>query len=293
MDSKSIRLADENDLSAIATIAVESGLFAAESWSGVEEVLRSVLTGESPGQVWVSVEARSVVGGAYVAPEPFAESMWNLYFLAVSPASQGSGAGSGLVRHVENDARRAGVRTLIIETSGTDEYASTRSFYDGLGYSREARIRDFYGPGDDKVVYSKFLTAPAPALEVHELVAVVGAGVDGRLSVWNEAAEALIGYASSAVLGREITTIVPLEYHDQHVEGFRRAMAGGARNSDGGPLHLPVRCSDGTVHVFATRFLVLDDPAGNPCGAIVVMTRPHASAEPWTPVESEWRGAGA
>lgn len=63
------------------------------------------------------------------------------------------------MRHVEHELRLAGARVLLIETSGVPEFAAQRSFYAGLGYHEEARIRDFYAAGDDKIVFWKLLTA--------------------------------------------------------------------------------------------------------------------------------------
>jgi hypothetical protein len=42
---------------------------------------------------------------------------------------------------------------LIADTSGTDDFAPTRAFYRKNGYAEEARIRDFWAKGDDKVVF--------------------------------------------------------------------------------------------------------------------------------------------
>jgi hypothetical protein len=56
-----------------------------------------------------------------------------------------------------NRWREKGERVLIIETSGVPSFEPTRAFYRNHGYAEEARIREFYGPGDDKVVFWKAL----------------------------------------------------------------------------------------------------------------------------------------
>jgi ribosomal protein S18 acetylase RimI-like enzyme len=102
-----------------------------------------------------------VVGATYVAPEPFADRLWNLYFLAVSPRWHAGGTGTQLVSHVEDELGRAGqdvARVLLVETSSLEQYAGARGFYRARGFDEEARIREFYGPGDDKVVFWKALT---------------------------------------------------------------------------------------------------------------------------------------
>lgn len=49
-------------------------------------------------------------------------------------------------------------RTLIVDTSSLDAYEQARAFYTRRGFVQEARIRDFYGPGDDKVTFWKQIT---------------------------------------------------------------------------------------------------------------------------------------
>jgi hypothetical protein len=51
-----------------------------------------------------------------------------------------------------------GGRIVIVDTSGTDAFAKTRRFYENAGYIEEARIRDFWSKGDDKVTYWKALS---------------------------------------------------------------------------------------------------------------------------------------
>jgi hypothetical protein len=50
---------------------------------------------------------------------------------------------------------------VYIDTSGRAQYASTRAFYEKNGYVCEARLKDFYAPGDDRVIYSKVLDKTA------------------------------------------------------------------------------------------------------------------------------------
>lgn len=159
-----IRPANPNDLPAIKTIAVDTQMFDAEGATFVDDVVTGILDGTLYDHHIVVSERSdgSVIGAAYFAPEPFSDRMWNLYFIAVHPSQQGNGVGGALLNHVESHLRRAGpdaAQVLIVETSSTDQYARTREFYPKHGYIEEARIRRFYGPDDDKVVYWKFVAA--------------------------------------------------------------------------------------------------------------------------------------
>ena len=52
-----------------------------------------------------------------------------------------------------------GGRLLPVETSGGEEFEYVRAFYRKSGYDEEARIREFYKAGDDKIVFRKALVA--------------------------------------------------------------------------------------------------------------------------------------
>lgn len=162
MTDHTIRAATAADLDRIKEIAVAADMFSIEEAEFFDEMLHGALDGSLEGHHWLVAESGdgNVVSGAQFAPEPFADRMWNLYFIAVDPAAQGTGIGRAVMAHVEADLRRRGddkARTLIVETSSTDQYARTRQFYAGLGYNEEARIREFYGPDDHKVVFWKSL----------------------------------------------------------------------------------------------------------------------------------------
>jgi len=77
--------------------------------------------------------------------------------LALRPDLQGKGLGATLVKAVEQHLRAQQQRILIVDTSGADAFAQARKFYAQNGYEEEARIRDFWAKGDDKVIFRKAL----------------------------------------------------------------------------------------------------------------------------------------
>lgn len=157
-----IRDAQPGEGPAIKQLAVAAELFGPDEVDFFDPMLAGVFDGSLEGHRWLVSETAegTLVGAAYVAPEPYADRMWNLYFIAVDPAAQGHGVGRRILETIESDLRALGegeARTLIVETSSTDGYASTRAFYSKRGFDEEATIRQFYGPDDHKVVFWKSL----------------------------------------------------------------------------------------------------------------------------------------
>jgi ribosomal protein S18 acetylase RimI-like enzyme len=102
-----------------------------------------------------------LVAYACFGPTPGTDRTFDLYWIAVHPDAQGHGAGSRLLAEVEQQLRERGGRLLVVETSSRAEYEGTRRFYTGRGYQAVARMRDYYAPCDDRVIYTKSL-APSP-----------------------------------------------------------------------------------------------------------------------------------
>lgn len=154
-----IRPANPDDTAAVMAIARASGLFRPDELDAVGQILASHFAGElGPGHRWMLFDDEDGPAAvAYYAPEAFADGVWNLYLLAAHPAQQGGGRGAALVRAAEDDVRGRGARIMLIETSGLERFARTRRFYLNCGYHPEARIRDYYGAGDDKIVFWKAL----------------------------------------------------------------------------------------------------------------------------------------
>jgi ribosomal protein S18 acetylase RimI-like enzyme len=112
------------------------------------------------GGLWLTCELDGkAVGFCFAVPETFAEGTWNMLAIAVHPGVQGRAMGSALVQDLEARLKEQGQRILVVDTSGTDSFAGARAFYLRNGYAQEARIRDFWAAGDDKITFWKSLAA--------------------------------------------------------------------------------------------------------------------------------------
>jgi ribosomal protein S18 acetylase RimI-like enzyme len=109
-------------------------------------------------QAYVAEDDQGRVAGYEChGPTPLTEGTYDLYWIAVDPACQGGGFGRALLAFAENDVRAAGGRLLLIETSSQESYGATIRFYEKSGYPLVARIKGFYRPGDDKLIFAKEL----------------------------------------------------------------------------------------------------------------------------------------
>ena len=106
---------------------------------------------------WLTDDDTGPVGVAYCEPERMTDGTWNLQMILIHPDRQGQGRGTTLLQHVEQEVTNRSGRMLLVDTSGVPEFEKTRTFYTKCGYEAEARIRDFYAEGDDKVVFRKIL----------------------------------------------------------------------------------------------------------------------------------------
>jgi len=103
-----------------------------------------------------------LAGFACYGPTPGTDRTYDLYWIAVHPAAQGSGSGTILLNEVERRLKGLNARLVVVETSSRSEYGSTRVFYIRRGYVESARSRDFYAPADDRITFTKRLQSRAP-----------------------------------------------------------------------------------------------------------------------------------
>ena len=149
-----IRPAERSDIPAIKSVAEDAALFPPEM---LDDMIAGYLE-ETNRDIWfVSEDDGRVVGFGFCEPERMTIGTWNLLAIGVLAAHRGRGIGGAMMRYLEHRLRSGSERVLLVETMGTPAFERTRAFYRANGYTEEARIREFYEPGGDKVVFWKHL----------------------------------------------------------------------------------------------------------------------------------------
>lgn len=147
------------DTPELLELARGTGVFKPMEIQALREVLDDYhATNQAEGHRSITItDEGGILGFAYYAPAAMTEQSWYLYWIAVRKSQQARGAGSALLRHVEEDIAKQGGRVLFIETSSLPHYEPTRRFYLKHGYAIEGTLRDFYAEGDAMVVFRKRL----------------------------------------------------------------------------------------------------------------------------------------
>jgi ribosomal protein S18 acetylase RimI-like enzyme len=155
--SSSLRQLNSNDRRRVEEITRAAGLFREDEIPVALEVfddaVRLPAGSSSYTLLGADLEGR-LVGWICWGPTPCTLGTYDLYWMAVDPALQGVGIGTALLREMERQLNGV-ARLIVIETAGRPDYAPTRGFYEARGYRAAATIADFYGPGDDQVVFVK------------------------------------------------------------------------------------------------------------------------------------------
>lgn len=113
---------------------------------------------EASGYFWLrAADESGTIAFANYGKNSFSTHSWDLYWIAVHQNARHKKLGSRMLLEIEDDVRSHGGKILWIETSGRPLYAPTEAFYQRNGYTLQASLKDFYGPGDPKQIYSKVL----------------------------------------------------------------------------------------------------------------------------------------
>lgn len=145
---------------AMLHILTSAGVFSPKELAVAEEVLDSYLRdGEKSGYLaYLLVEGDAPAGYVCFGPTPMTQNTWDIYWLAVHPAKQRLGIGAELLSFAQNLIEERDGRLILVETSSRPDYESARKLYLSLGFKVECGIKDFYSPGDNKLIFSKRLS---------------------------------------------------------------------------------------------------------------------------------------
>lgn len=151
----SVRQTVARDASGILRLAAAEPLFSREDREVVEELLFDYLEEEEPGdyRYLTAIDDGRVVGFACYGPTPLTHGTFDLYWICVSRRQRRRGYGLALLHGVIRGVRREGGRLIVLDTSARGDFAPTRAFYEAAGFRPSAHIPDFYGRGDDLLMY--------------------------------------------------------------------------------------------------------------------------------------------
>jgi D-alanine-D-alanine ligase len=98
-----------------------------------------------------------LIGYACYGLIPCTQSSYDIYWIVVHPDFQRKGIGRIILSETERLIGKEGGRRIYIDTSQSEKYLSTHAFYQQCGYNFESILKDFYAPGDGKVICCKII----------------------------------------------------------------------------------------------------------------------------------------
>jgi PAS domain S-box-containing protein len=87
--------------------------------------------------------------------------------------------------------------------------------------------------------------------------AIIAAGTDGSILVWNRAAERIFGYTEAEALGHSLDLIIPERLRNRHWEGYRQVMRTGQTRYGTEVLRVPAVHKDGRALSIALTVALL------------------------------------
>ncbi len=149
------------DIARLTDILAATEVFTHDEIIIAVELMTAVVTDAQQKDYVIFVaadDAQTPVGYICIGPTPATHGTYDLYWIAVDPTRYGTGDALLLLRAGEAYIRERNGALIIVETSSTAKYERTRAFYMKYGYAELARIREYYRPGDDLIVYGKYFS---------------------------------------------------------------------------------------------------------------------------------------
>ncbi len=138
-------------------IAQSTNIFIPQDFGILKEVLQDCQ--DNPTTNYILFDERqdkNILGFVIFGRIPMTEFSWDIYWLVVDKNFQGKGTGRKLLKEVESFIFSKQKRAILrVETSIRKEYTQARNLYVKQGFKQAGLISNFYGPGDDLIIFSK------------------------------------------------------------------------------------------------------------------------------------------
>lgn len=101
--------------------------------------------------------------------------------------------------------------------------------------------------------------------------ALVVSDVQGRIVVWNAAAERMFGWSAAEALGQTLDLFIPPRLRQRHWEGYEQSMRTGQTRYANDVLRVPAQDKSGRAMSIAfTVFMLFDDQGRvSACGSVI------------------------
>lgn len=160
MDLMEIRRLAEKERVGLLSMLIKTRAFTSEEIDVAMELIGMVLKDPIQKDYHIHCMVNNqdqAIGYICYGPAPMTQGTFDLYWIAVDPDFQREGVGSGLLNFLEEVVKARGGRMILADTSTLPDFVKTQNFYLKNGFREEARIPDYYYPGNDRITFCKKL----------------------------------------------------------------------------------------------------------------------------------------
>lgn len=101
--------------------------------------------------------------------------------------------------------------------------------------------------------------------------AIVAADPEGRITLWNPAAERIFGFSRGEALGQSLDIIIPERFRQRHWEGYEKVMRSGETRYGTDVLRVPALRKDGKPLSIAFTVALLKSADGRVESIVAIM----------------------
>jgi len=147
------------DKDAVRRLVKATGVFSEMEVGWAVEVVETAFDrGKASGYHFLFADGPDGLEGfTCFGPIDGTDNRFDLYWIAVSPATQSKGIGRRLLDATMDAARAGGGTHMFIDTSTRDAYVRAHALYETSGFKRMGTLVDFYADGDGKAIFGRKL----------------------------------------------------------------------------------------------------------------------------------------